>query len=98
MNGCNSNSNLENTQSNERNELEEVPYDQLKIEELIKKLQEKDNEIQDLERKNAELKDEASKYQSSLGTATNLRLSDDDENNPVRLKKDIEHLQDSLED
>src|SRR3954454_19499190 len=109
MNGYDSNTNLENPENpqlNERNELE-VSYNQLKgeFDELKKKLEEqinsnneKDNIIQDLERKNAELKDEASKYQSALGTATSLRLSDNDENNPVKLKKDILNLQDSLED
>ncbi|CAG8669762.1 11341_t:CDS:2 [Funneliformis mosseae] len=61
-------------------------------------LEEKNNEIKDLEQKNIELKDEASKYQSALGTATNLRLSDNDENNSVTLKNDILSLQDSLED
>ncbi|CAI2172468.1 1055_t:CDS:2 [Funneliformis geosporum] len=55
-------------------------------------------DIQALERKNAELKKEASKYQSALGNAIDLQLSDDNENNSVNLKKDILSLQDSLED
>ncbi|CAG8602112.1 11262_t:CDS:1 [Funneliformis mosseae] len=55
-------------------------------------------EIQALERKNAELQKEASKYQSALGAAIDLQLSDNDENNLVNLKNDILILQDSLED
>ncbi|CAG8608593.1 2692_t:CDS:1 [Funneliformis caledonium] len=95
-------------EKNEQNNLEiseqkKVFEEQLKN--LNKKLQatnetleEKNNEIKDLEQKNIELKDEASKYQSALGTATSLRLSDNDENNSVTLKNDILSLQDSLED
>src|ERR1051325_3573611 len=91
----------QNPQFNGRTEPEEeLTYDQLKneLKELRKKLDEKDNEILELERQNNKLKDEASKYQSALGTATNLQLSDNDENNPVTLKKDILNLQDSLEE
>src|SRR4051794_6381991 len=75
-------------------------YKKLKqqLEEQINLNKKKDNEIQELERKNDELRDEASKYQSALGTATDLQLSDSDTNNPVALKKDILKLQDFLDD
>ncbi|GBC08041.1 hypothetical protein RclHR1_07890008 [Rhizophagus clarus] len=69
-----------------------------RLEEQINLNNEKDNEIRELKRKNIELIDEASKYQSALGTATNLQLSDSDTNNPVALKSDILKLQDFLED
>ncbi|RIA87534.1 hypothetical protein C1645_877976 [Glomus cerebriforme] len=75
-----------------------------KIQELVKelqekdkKIQEKDKEIQDLEQDNSKLKKEAAKYQCALGTATDFRLSDDDENNSVTFKNDILNLQSSLE-
>ncbi|GBC29229.1 uncharacterized protein OCT59_009839 [Rhizophagus irregularis] len=67
-------------------------------EKLKKQLEEQINIIQELERKNTVLKDEASKYQSALGAATNLQLSDSDTNNPVALKNDMLKLQDLLED
>ncbi|CAB4437374.1 unnamed protein product [Rhizophagus irregularis] len=68
------------------------------LEEQINLNIKKDNIIQELERKNTELKEEASKYQSALGAATNLQLSDSDANNPVALKNDVLKLQDLLED
>ncbi|CAG8570037.1 17606_t:CDS:1 [Gigaspora margarita] len=51
-----------------------------------------------LEEENIKLKDEASKYQLALGNATNFRFSDDDQNNPMHLKFDIENLQNIIED
>ncbi|CAB4437235.1 unnamed protein product [Rhizophagus irregularis] len=94
------------TDDNENSGLKES-YKQLsnEHEKLKKQLEEqinlnikKDNIIQELERKNTELKEEASKYQSALGAATNLQLSDSDANNPVALKNDVLRLQDLLED
>ncbi|CAG8788268.1 2778_t:CDS:1, partial [Racocetra fulgida] len=57
-----------------------------------------DQQITFLEKKNTELKDEASKYQLALGNATNFRFNDDDPNNTMRLKSDIENLQNMIED
>ncbi|CAG8506930.1 24860_t:CDS:1 [Racocetra persica] len=57
-----------------------------------------DQQIIFLEKKNTELKDEASKYQLALGNATNFRFNDDDPNNTMRLKSDIESLQNMIED
>ncbi|CAG8667249.1 4468_t:CDS:1 [Cetraspora pellucida] len=51
-----------------------------------------------LEKKNMELKDEASKYQLALGNTTNFRFNDDDQNNIMRLKSDIDDLQNMIED
>ncbi|CAG8714980.1 13932_t:CDS:1 [Dentiscutata erythropus] len=51
-----------------------------------------------LEKENIKLKDEASKYQLALGNATNFRFSDDDQNNPMHLKSDIENLQNMIEE
>ncbi|CAB5381441.1 unnamed protein product [Rhizophagus irregularis] len=55
------------------------------IDSLQKQLEEKDTELKGmedefikLEEKNAELRKEASKYQSALGNATNTRLGDED--------------------
>ncbi len=60
-------------------------------------MNDKGNGLRELEEQNAKLKEEASKYQSALGVATNTRLGDDDQNHSVKLKKDIESLQKSLE-
>ncbi|CAG8609843.1 15211_t:CDS:1 [Funneliformis mosseae] len=64
---------------------------------LQKKLSDKGNGLSELEKENAKLRFEASKYQSALGVATNTRLGDDDQNHSVRLKQDILILQKSLE-
>ncbi|CAG8550593.1 13092_t:CDS:1 [Acaulospora morrowiae] len=68
-----------------------------KIDALTQRLDEKGNGLRELEEKNAELRREASKYQSALGIATNVRLGDDDQNHSVQLKRDIENLQSALE-
>ncbi|CAG8493480.1 uncharacterized protein OCT59_011963 [Rhizophagus irregularis] len=60
-------------------------------------LDEKGNGSRDLEDENARLKEEASKYQSALGVATNIFLSDGDLNHSVKLKNDILKLQNILE-
>ncbi|CAG8683779.1 11194_t:CDS:1 [Funneliformis mosseae] len=67
------------------------------IKSLEERLKEKNKEIKDLEQKNIVLIGEASKYQTALGAAINLRLSDY-EYNSVTLKNGILNLQDSLED
>ncbi|GBC01486.1 hypothetical protein RclHR1_04200004 [Rhizophagus clarus] len=64
----------------------------------VQLVEDKENEIKDLEEINSNLKAEALKYQSALGAATSFQLSDDDKNNSVRLNEDIERLQDNLED
>ncbi|CAB4378095.1 unnamed protein product [Rhizophagus irregularis] len=67
------------------------------INNIRQKLDEKGNGLRDLEDENARLKDEASKYQSALGVATNTRLADGDQNHSVKLKNDILKLQNTLE-
>ncbi|GBB88785.1 hypothetical protein RclHR1_01540008 [Rhizophagus clarus] len=67
------------------------------INDIRQKLDEKGNGLRDLEDENAKLKEEASKYQSALGVATNIRLGDGDQNNSVKLKQDILKLQNTLE-
>jgi hypothetical protein len=68
-----------------------------KVEDIRQKLYERVNGLHELEKENAKLKEEASRYQSALGVATNVRLSDDDQNNSVKLKNDILKLQNALE-
>src|SRR2546423_4594751 len=63
------------------------------IDTLQQKLNEKDGEFRELEEKNVELRKEASKYQSELGAATNIRLGDEDS---VKFKQDIVDLQKTL--
>ncbi|CAB4480357.1 unnamed protein product [Rhizophagus irregularis] len=46
------------------------------ISDIRQKLDEKGNGLRELEEKNLKLKEEASKYQSALGVATNIRLGD----------------------
>ncbi|CAG8445827.1 3627_t:CDS:1 [Acaulospora morrowiae] len=65
------------------------------LQELIK---EKEVEVHSLRKHNSELREEASHYQSALGEATNFQMGDDDQNNAVQLKNDIEKLQDMIED
>ncbi|CAB4415970.1 unnamed protein product [Rhizophagus irregularis] len=67
------------------------------INNIRQKLDEKGNGLRDLEDKNARLKEEASKYQSALGVATNIFLSDGDLNHSVKLKNDILKLQTTLD-
>ncbi|CAG8520026.1 17861_t:CDS:1 [Funneliformis caledonium] len=64
---------------------------------IQKKLNDKGNGLRELEEENAKLREEASKYQSALGVATNTRLGDDDQNHSVKFKQDILNLQKSLE-
>ncbi|CAI2174179.1 6283_t:CDS:2 [Funneliformis geosporum] len=64
---------------------------------LQDKLREKEMDIRDLEKNNKELKEEASRYQSALGAATNVRLGNDDQNHSVQLKQDIIDLQRTLD-
>lgn len=64
---------------------------------LQNQLSDKENNIHDLVQRNEKLKDEASKYQSALGEAMNVHLSNDDQNHSVQLKKDILELQRTLE-
>ncbi|CAI2184826.1 1774_t:CDS:2 [Funneliformis geosporum] len=64
---------------------------------LQNKLNDKGNGLSELEKENAKLREEASKYQSALGVATNTRLDDDDQNHSVKFKRDILQLQQSLE-
>jgi len=56
-------------------------------------LNEKDMEIDELKQTNKKLKEEASKYQSALGAATNVRLGNNDQNHSVQLKDDVKGLQ-----
>ncbi|CAG8677877.1 7644_t:CDS:2, partial [Cetraspora pellucida] len=59
---------------------------------------ESDLESQALTKKLIELKEEASRYQSALGEATNVRFGDDDCNNQVQLLKSIIEMQNLLMD
>jgi hypothetical protein len=94
----NPNPNLENSESSYIKLMNDYKNLEKQLEEQINLNNKKDGIIQELERKNFELRDEASKYQSALGTAINLQLSDSDTNNPVALKNDVLKLQDILED
>ncbi|PKK67351.1 hypothetical protein RhiirC2_573046 [Rhizophagus irregularis] len=67
------------------------------INNIRQKLDEKGNGLRDLEDENARLKEEASKYQSALGVATNTRLGDGDQNHSIKLKNDILKLQNTLD-
>ncbi|CAI2175778.1 15442_t:CDS:1 [Funneliformis geosporum] len=53
--------------------------------------------VNELKQANAELKEQASKYQSALGIAKTFRLGDEDKNNSVQLRDDILSLQNALE-
>ncbi|CAG8479866.1 8651_t:CDS:2 [Paraglomus occultum] len=55
-------------------------------------------EVRKLRKEMQKLKEEASAYQSALGSATNIRWSDDDSNNSVQLTKAINDLQHLLSD
>ncbi|CAG8502859.1 16829_t:CDS:1 [Dentiscutata heterogama] len=65
---------------------------------LLKKIDIYEQQIIFFEKENIKLKDEASKYQLALGNATNFRFSDDDQNNLMHLKSDIENLQNMIEE
>jgi hypothetical protein len=67
------------------------------INNIKQKLDEKGNGLRELEDENLKLREEASKYQSALGVATNIRLGDGDQNHSVKLKQDILKLQVTLE-
>ncbi|GBB90867.1 hypothetical protein RclHR1_00180005 [Rhizophagus clarus] len=67
------------------------------INSMKQKLNEKGNGLRELEENNLKLKEEASKYQSALGVATNICLGDGDQNHSVKLKQDILKLQKTLE-
>ncbi|CAG8625447.1 6258_t:CDS:2 [Rhizophagus irregularis] len=55
-----------------------------------------ENQLDDLNKQNALLEDEASNYQSALGVATNFQLSDDDQNHGVKLNNTISELNDNI--
>ncbi|CAB4375330.1 unnamed protein product [Rhizophagus irregularis] len=93
----NNNDNGTNNTNNTNNTDASLDYKKM-YEDLNKVLEDKEKEIEELKQKNIELNNEASKYQYALGAATDTRLSDNDENNPINLKKDILSLQDSLKD
>ncbi|CAB5127766.1 unnamed protein product [Rhizophagus irregularis] len=73
-----------------------------KIEDVYTKfkqrLREKSSEVQSLIQRNSELENEASNYQSALGVATNINISDDDINHNVQLHDDVLSLQDKIDD
>jgi myosin heavy subunit len=75
---------------------EQKRYDELekKLKEEEDKLKKKEDEFSELEEKNVELRKEASKYQSALGNATNIRLGDEDS---VKFRQDILDLHKLLE-
>ncbi|CAG8753852.1 27717_t:CDS:1, partial [Racocetra persica] len=52
--------------------------------------------LDEVTKKNEELKNEAAHYQSRLGDAKNFKLGDDDPNNSTALTRDIEQLQDKI--
>jgi hypothetical protein len=55
-------------------------------------------QVQSLNKRNSELEEEASNYQSALGVATNITMSDDDINHNVQLYEDILSLQDKIDE
>ncbi|CAG8664575.1 16523_t:CDS:2 [Rhizophagus irregularis] len=63
---------------------------------LQQRANESDLESQNLKKQLMELKEEASRYQSALGKATNVRWGDDDSNNPVQLTKSIVEIANSI--
>ncbi|RIA97900.1 hypothetical protein C1645_751096 [Glomus cerebriforme] len=63
---------------------------------LDEQLKNKRKEYSELYKKNEELRNEASLYQSALGDAKNYRLGDNDANNPTQLTKEIEIIQDKI--
>ncbi|GBB86773.1 hypothetical protein RclHR1_01320008 [Rhizophagus clarus] len=63
---------------------------------LDEQLKNKKKELSDLYKKNEELKNEASQYQSALGDARNYRLGDNDANNPTQLTREIGIIQDKI--
>ncbi|GBC08035.1 hypothetical protein RclHR1_07890002 [Rhizophagus clarus] len=87
-----------NNDNNSTNNINVPPNYKQIYEDLKKTLKDKEKEIENLKQKNIELDNKASKYQYALGVATDTRLPDNDENNPINLKKDILSLQDSLKD
>jgi hypothetical protein len=102
--------NMETDMENNINNLDHQLRDQrIKFQQELKQVQEKykkninnirqklDEKGRGLEEENAKLKEEASKYQSALGVATNTRLGDGDQNNSVKLKQDILKLQNALD-
>ncbi|CAI2199711.1 19751_t:CDS:1, partial [Funneliformis geosporum] len=60
------------------------------------KINELEEQINNLIKKNTLLEDEASSYQSALGAATNFQLSDNDQNHAVKLNNDIADLNDNI--
>ncbi|CAG8550539.1 13089_t:CDS:2 [Acaulospora morrowiae] len=68
-----------------------------KIDALIQRLDEKGSDLRELEEKTDEFQRKVIRYQSSLDVPTNVRLGDNDWNHPVQLKRDIENLQNILE-
>ncbi|CAB4387238.1 unnamed protein product [Rhizophagus irregularis] len=68
------------------------------LEDNIKLIETKENEIKNLIENNLNLKKQASKYQFALGDAINYQLGDDDNNNSVRLNDNIIRLQDEIDD
>jgi hypothetical protein len=66
-------------------------YDQ-----IDEQLKNKRKDYIELYKKNEELRNEASQYQSALGDARNYRLGDNDANNPTQLTKEIGIIQDKI--
>ncbi|RIA91786.1 hypothetical protein C1645_766520 [Glomus cerebriforme] len=97
--------NIENLEQQQRDQKRNFMQEFKKLQESHKKninnirqkLDEKGNGLRELEDENAKLREEASKYQSALGVATNIRLDDNDQNHSVKLKNDILKLQNTLE-
>ncbi|PKC68251.1 hypothetical protein RhiirA1_507601 [Rhizophagus irregularis] len=76
-----------------KNRTETFKTEFIKIQE---ELDTKKMDVIELKKNNAALREEASKYQSALGVASNFRISDG-KNHSVQLKKDILSLQDAIE-
>ncbi|CAG8607516.1 1945_t:CDS:1 [Scutellospora calospora] len=94
--------NLHKDYENCNKSLQDEKEENLKLQNLIPTLEQRiihlEKEILTYYKQNVNLKEEASKYQLALGNATNFRFSDDDPNNTVHLKNDIENLQLMIED
>ncbi|PKY54764.1 hypothetical protein RhiirA4_475490, partial [Rhizophagus irregularis] len=71
-------SSIENYKANYEKNANNIDYLQKQLEEKDTELKGKEDEFIKLEEKNAELRKEASKYQSALGNATNTHLGDED--------------------
>ncbi|RGB33597.1 hypothetical protein C1646_669198 [Rhizophagus diaphanus] len=94
-------SNIVNQLSNEKLRLESKLEHTInawneRYDQLDEQLKNKRKDYIELHKKNEELRNEASQYQSALGDARNYRLGDNDANNPTQLTMEIGIIQDKI--